>query len=246
MNIRKKLCANFNDRKGVTPTLLILHYTGTKTAQDAEDIFFNRKPGLGPVSAHYMVFEDGSITQYVEEDSRAWHAGKSYWQGEEDINAHSIGIEIVNPGHEHGYRPFPVAQMKAVVDLCKDIVARHNIAPENVLAHSDVAPVRKQDPGELFAWELLAMHNIGTWPKPLAEDFRNAAALAADPVALKDALVSYGYDARLDVTTLVTAFQRHFEPEAFRIQGAAGVPTENTAARLSALLRQRGLPIPAL
>jgi N-acetylmuramoyl-L-alanine amidase len=244
MNIHKNLCNNFNDRNGVRPGLLILHYTGTKDAQEAEDIFFNRFPNRPQVSAHYMVHEDGRIVQYVEESHRAWHAGKSWWRGEEDINAHSIGIEIVNPGHEHGYRAFPAAQMKAVADLCKAIIARHNIAAENVLAHSDIAPLRKQDPGELFAWEMLAQQGIGLWPRPLAEDFKSAARLAADPVALKDALVAYGYDPRLDLPVLVAAFQRHFEPEVFRTPGEAGVVTEQTAARLSALLRLKNAPRP--
>ncbi|MBU0800494.1 MAG: N-acetylmuramoyl-L-alanine amidase [Alphaproteobacteria bacterium] len=232
------LSPNFNDRdKNARPSLLILHYTGTRDAAHAEGFFMNAYPGKPPVSTHYMVDEDGTITKYVEEDKRAWHAGKSWWRGAEDINSHSIGIEIVNPGHEHGYRAFPAAQMKAVSDLARDIMARHNIPAENVLAHSDVAPLRKQDPGELFNWEILAGQGVGVWPRPLAEDFKNAAALAADPHRLKEALVAYGYDPRLDLPVLVTAFQRHYEPEAFNDTGAAGVPTEQTAARLSALLR---------
>lgn len=243
MNITRRLSPNFNDRLGgAKPTILILHYTGTRDAAHAEGFFLNLYPGRAPVSCHYMVDEDGSIIQYVDEDKRAWHAGKSWWRGEEDINTHSIGIEIVNPGHEHGYRLFPAAQMAVVAQLCRDIMARHNIAPENVIAHSDIAPIRKQDPGELFDWPSLAAQGIGVYPKPLSEDFKNAAAMAADPQAMKDALVSYGYDPRLDLKHLVTAFQRHFEPEAFADKDTVGQPTERTAARLKALLRMRQAP----
>lgn len=237
--MQHKPSPNFNERGGIKPALLILHYTDTATGVAAEDYFFNRVPGAGPVSAHYMVDEDGTVTCYVAEDKRAWHAGQSVWRGLDDINARSIGIEIVNPGHSNGYRAFPAAQMQAVAALCRAIMARHGIAPENVLAHSDIAPARKRDPGELFDWAGLAAQGVGVWPVPLAEDFKSAAALAADPARMKEALVSYGYDAQQDLPVLVTAFQRHFEPEAFVAPDAPGQATERTAARLQALLRMR-------
>lgn len=238
-----KQSPNFNDRSdGARAQLLILHYTGTRDAAHADGYFMNAYDGTPPVSTHYMVDEDGTVTLYVPEDKRAWHAGQSWWRGEQDINSLSIGIEIVNPGHEYGYRPFPAAQMRAVAALARAIMTRHDIAPENVLAHSDIAPARKQDPGELFDWQDLAGQGIGIWPRPLSVDFQNAAALVADPQKMKDALVAYGYDPRLDLKVLVTAFQRHFEPEIFAEGVQAGQATTRTAARLSALLRARRAP----
>lgn len=244
MNIKIKVSPNFNERQGgVTPRFLILHYTGTRDAENADGYFMNAHAGTPPVSAHYMVDEEGAITQYVPEEKRAWHAGKSYWRGEEDMNSLSIGIEIVNPGHEHGYRAFPAAQMKMVTDLARAIMARHGIAPENVLAHSDIAPARKEDPGELFDWEGLARQGIGVWPRPLAEDFSAAASLIADPDKLKQALVAYGYDPRVALKILVTAFQRHFEPEAFIAPEKPGSAGTRTAVRLAALLRARNVTL---
>lgn len=151
---------NFEERKnGVKPSMIIVHYTGMKTAQEALERLCSPE---SKVSAHYVVDEDGSIYQLVLEDKRAWHAGVSNWQGETDINSHSIGIELVNPGHEFGYRPFPDAQIEALIALCHDIRERHEI--EWVLGHEDVAPDRKQDPGELFPWSRLEQAGIGKLP----------------------------------------------------------------------------------
>lgn len=147
MKVEELPSPNHDDRKGVKPSLLILHYTGMETAQQALQRLTDPD---SKVSAHYTVDEDGSIYRHVEEDRRAWHAGFSFWQDETDINTHSIGIEIVNPGHDWGYRPFTGAQMKALTPLCKDIMNRWGIEPEFVLGHSDIAPARKQDPGEYF------------------------------------------------------------------------------------------------
>ena len=147
---------NFNERIGyVAPTMIVIHYTGMKTAQDALERLCDP---AAEVSAHYVIDEDGTLYQLVEEDKRAWHAGVSEWEGETDINSASIGIELVNPGHEFGYREFPPEQMEALSELCKDIMARHDIG--TVLGHSDVAPERKQDPGELFDWGWLAEQGI--------------------------------------------------------------------------------------
>ena len=144
---------NFTDRRGCDkPSLIILHYTGMKTAAEAIERLCDP---AAEVSAHYVVDEDGSILQLVEEDKRAWHAGVSQWGDITDVNSHSIGIEIVNPGHEWGYRPYPDVQITAVMDLVKGIMQRWDIKPEGVLGHSDVAPGRKQDPGELFPWDRL-------------------------------------------------------------------------------------------
>lgn len=143
---------NFNERIGyAAPNMIVLHYTGMKTAKDALERLCDP---AAEVSAHYVIDEDGTLYQLVDEEKRAWHAGVSKWDGETDINSASIGIELVNPGHEFGYRAFPAAQMEALAKLCKDIMTRHDI--QTVLGHSDIAPERKQDPGELFDWQWLA------------------------------------------------------------------------------------------
>jgi N-acetylmuramoyl-L-alanine amidase len=159
------------------------------------------------VSCHYLVAEDGQVLRMVPEDKRAWHAGLSYWRGIRNVNAASIGIEIVNPGHEYGYRPFPKEQMEALVPLVADIVRRHQIPPANVVGHSDVAPARKQDPGELFDWALLARHRLAVArpTKGLVDpNWTDAGFLLA--------LERYGYDVR-DGLAATVAFQRRFRPE---------------------------------
>jgi len=239
MKIIQRPSTHFEDRKnGAThPTFLILHYTETVGKQAADDYFLDHKPHPtgGKVSAHYMVDEDGSIYQYVDEDKRAYHAGLSYWGGIKDINSYSIGVEIVNPGHKYGYRAFPSVQMKVVAALCKDILARHEIPVHHVIAHSDVAPGRKIDPGELFGWQDLASQGIGLWPAPLKEDFEKA----VDEESVRAALNAYGYDPRADFKDVVTAFQRHFHQEMFVAPAQAGQVTPDTAARLYALLRMK-------
>jgi N-acetylmuramoyl-L-alanine amidase len=137
--------------------MVVLHYTGMQTGEEALDRLCDAE---AEVSAHYMIDEDGTVTALVPEDKRAWHAGRAYWRGITDVNSASIGIELVNPGHEWGYRPFSDAQMEALVPLLADIVRRHGIAPANVVGHSDVAPARKTDPGELFDWDLLARYRL--------------------------------------------------------------------------------------
>ena len=152
---------NFDSREGQEIDMLVLHYTGMKTAQEALDRLCDP---AAKVSAHYVVDEDGTVYRLVAEENRAWHAGVSSWRGASNVNQRSIGIEIVNPGHEFGYRAFPKAQMETVAALCKGILSRHAIAARNVVAHSDIAPVRKEDPGELFDWKGLAELGIGLWP----------------------------------------------------------------------------------
>ena len=153
---------NFDVRK-TSIDMLLVHYTGMKTAEDSLARLCDGA-GDNRVSAHYLIEEDGRIHRLVQEEDRAWHAGVSYWAGERDINSRSIGIELQNPGWEYDYHAFPEPQMKAFLDLAKDIVARHHISPFRVLGHSDVAPTRKQDPGELFDWRRLAEAGIGLWP----------------------------------------------------------------------------------
>ena len=152
-------------RRRASPSILLLHYTGVETAAKAIDWLTRAE---SKVSCHYAIDEAGCITQMVAEDMRAWHAGEAVWAGESDINSASIGIEIHNPGHEMGYPDFPEAQLAAVEALCRDIIARHGIRPERVLAHSDVAPTRKKDPGEKFPWARLARAGIGHWVEPAA------------------------------------------------------------------------------
>jgi N-acetylmuramoyl-L-alanine amidase len=195
------------DARNAAVDILLLHYTGMKTAQDALDRLRDLK---AQVSAHYVIDEDGTTYRLVAEEMRAWHAGTAYWAGARDINARSIGIEIVNPGHEFGYRPFPAAQMRAVIALAQDIVARHRIARSRVLGHSDVAPLRKEDPGELFDWALLAREGIGLWPEPKPCGWSDAEFLQQ--------LGHYGYDlegagdADKARRAAIVAFARHFRP----------------------------------
>ena len=193
--------------------MLLLHYTGMNSAATACELLCSPESG---VSCHYLIDEDGTITQMVGEDERAWHAGVSSWQGETDTNSRSIGIEIHNPGHNIGYRDFPAVQMQSVVALCRDILSRHAIAPQNVLAHSDVAPGRKLDPGERFDWPLLFREGIGHWVPPAEADDRR---LTGDELAAFQRLLqTYGYGIRVtgeqdEETRKVTdAFQRHFRP----------------------------------
>lgn len=214
------------DERGGPVDMLILHYTGMQTAQDAVDRL--RDP-VAQVSSHYVVDEDGTVLRLVAEDKRAWHAGVSHWRGHSTLNARSIGIEIVNPGHEWGYRPFPALQMAAVCDLCLAILRRHGIPAHNVVAHSDVAPDRKEDPGELFDWAGLAENGVGLWPLGVPDlgthdVIRDAASLRIVRAALAE--IGYrvapegGFDPAL--ATVVRAFQRHWRPEAVTGQVDAG------------------------
>lgn len=215
--------------EGVGVELLILHYTGMPTAESALSRLCEP---AAQVSAHYTVDEDGTVYAHVPEDRRAWHAGLSSWRGRADVNSRSIGIEIVNPGHEFGYRPFPAAQMAAVADLCLDIMGRHGIAPADVLGHSDIAPARKEDPGELFDWPGLAARGIGLWPQPApADDLADDSAESAEDVAAL--LGRYGYDSA--ESRVLLSFQRHFHPERL-----TGEPDPETLRRLRALLRMTG------
>ena len=217
--------------------MLILHYTGLETVQ--RSIFVLADPACG-VSCHYVIDEAGGIVQMVPEVLRAWHAGISSWAGETDINSCSIGIEIQNPGHDNGLSRLSRAQMKSVVALAKDIVERNGIAVERVLAHSDVAPQRKSDPGEKFDWSALARVGVGRWiePEPLA----TGAPLAGpgDAVAVvgeaQRLLARYGYDCPQsglldkETTKVLIAFQRHFRPA--RVDGLIDISTFETLKRL--------------
>jgi N-acetylmuramoyl-L-alanine amidase len=185
--------------------MLVLHYTGMRSAAAALDRLCDQ---AARVSSHYVVDEDGTVWRLVPEERRAWHAGVSYWAGERDLNALSIGVEIVNPGHEWGYRPFPELQMAAVETLCRDILARRAIPADRIVGHSDIAPDRKMDPGELFDWPRLARAGIGIWPPcGAADEPANDAAQA--PAGL--AAIGYDVTARGGKPAII-AFQRRFHP----------------------------------
>lgn len=258
---------NFGDRRGrwaeVGPDLLLLHYTGMPAGRGldaAERAIRWLTTPVSQVSAHYVVAEDGTITQLVAEGSRAWHAGRSSWAGEEDVNSASIGIEIAHPGHwwdlaavpdrdpqampeiHPGYGDFAQVQIDAVIALCRDILARHRIPADRVLAHSDVAPGRKRDPGEKFPWDRLAAAGVGLWVEPVAIDAQAGRTLRpgerSPPVAaLQVMLANHGWgvavsgvydDATRDV---VEAFQRHFRPAL--VDGIADASTLATLRRVS-------------
>lgn len=223
---------------GERPDLLILHYTGMATAEAA--LARLRDPSA-EVSAHYFVFEDGRIVQMVAEAERAWHAGRAAWAGIRDVNSRSIGIEIAHPGHAGGLPPYPEAQVQAAIALARDILARNPIPAAGVLAHSDVAPDRKEDPGEIFPWARLAAAGIGHWtaPAPIRDGRFFAMGDAGEPVeALQAMFALYGYDlpvtGRFDEGTraVVTAFQRHFRPA--RVDGVADASTITTLRDLIA------------
>ena len=235
--IEERQSPNFNGRpEPLRIDILVLHYTGMATTAAAVDLLCD--PGA-KVSSHYVVDERGGILRLVPEEMRAWHAGVSAWAGEGDINGHSIGIEIANGGHDFGCPPYPEVQMEAVEALCRDIVGRHQIPKRNIVAHSDIAPERKSDPGEWFDWARLARAGVGQWvePEPIVEGPSLMPGDRGDTVAeLQFRLASYGYglevlgvyDAKTEA--VVRAFQRHFRPA--RIDGVADVSTVATLNRL--------------
>ena len=229
---------NHEPRRGGAPDMLLLHYTGM---DDTAAALARLCDADSKVSAHYLVFEDGRIVQMVAEGARAWHAGAAGWRHDTDINSRSIGVEIANPGHDFGMPDFPPAQIDAVIALGRDIVARRRIPADRVLAHSDVAPTRKNDPGEKFPWRRLAEAGIGLWvaPAPIADGPYLATGDCGARVSELQALLGdYGYplamSGRYDPATAATvaAFQRHFRPA--RVDGVADPSTVDTLRRLIA------------
>ena len=217
---------NFDERPQATPIdILLLHYTGMPTGAAAVARLCDPD---AKVSAHYTVDEDGTVYAHVPEERRAWHAGVSWWAGERNVNARSIGIEIVNPGHEFGYRSFPDIQIEAVIELSRDIVHRRKIPAARVLGHSDVAPARKMDPGELFPWGKLALAGVGLWPQTRKH---------ALSVSFEAGLRAFGYglppDMDVHLSVVIESFQRHFRPA--KINGRADPECESI---LAALLRE--------
>ena len=223
--------------------MLILHYTGMASAAAALDRLCDPE---AKVSAHYLIDEDGAVYHLVDEARRAWHAGLSRWRGRDDINAVSIGIEMVNPGHEIGYRAYPEAQMAAVIELCRDITARHPIPARHVLGHSDVACARRADPGEYFDWSRLAAEGVGLWPEVAVVTGEMGLALRLGDVGtalydIRRALAEFGYGVAAEgafdtpLEQAVIAFQRHYRPRRFD-----GVVDPETAQRLFQILALAG------
>ncbi len=218
--------------------MLLLHYTGMETAADALRRLTDPE---AKVSAHYVIDEDGTVIRMVEESRRAWHAGEAAWGGETDINSCSIGIELVNPGHEFGYRPYTEPQMTELEILAARLVSRYEIPPGRVLGHSDVAPTRKADPGELFDWERLAKAGVGIWPSEINDRAQwtelNLGDKGAGVAKLQADLSRFGYQVDVSgsyggpTTVAVSAFQRHYRPG--KIDGIAD---HNTRATLAAVL----------
>jgi N-acetylmuramoyl-L-alanine amidase len=207
---------NQDGRGFAVADMLVLHYTGMASAQAALSRLCDP---AAKVSSHYTIDEDGTVYAHVPESARAWHAGLSFWAGTRNVNGCSIGIELVNPGHEFGYRAFAGPQIAALTELAHGIVKRHAIPASRVLGHSDVAPARKQDPGELFPWAELARDGIGLWPKP---------AVTTAPTA---DLTRFGYDPDVTNEERISAFQRHFRP-----RQVSGVWDVESAGLLAGLL----------
>ncbi len=232
-----RVSPNFGPRRdGQRPDMIVLHYTGMATGPAAEAWLCNP---ASEVSSHYLVHEDGRIVQMVRESDRAWHAGQSAWLGETDVNSRSVGVEIVNPGHVLGYRNFPGRQIEAVIGLCRGIGSRHAIRPERILAHSDVAPGRKIDPGERFPWRELAGSGVGHYVAPAragGTPVLRPGDSGAAVEELQSMLSLYGYAVQITgvyddcTSTVVKAFQLHFRPR--RVDGLADRSTVVTLRHL--------------
>lgn len=235
MRIRQLASPNFDSRNGWVVDTLVLHYTDTRDLAEALSYLMNPQ---AQVSSHYVVDVNGDVLQLVDESQRAWHAGKSFWRGWTNLNQRSIGIEIVNAGHRYGPNPFPRAQMEAVAQLCQAILARHAIEPRNVVAHSDIAPARKQDPGELFDWKFLASQGVGLWPENSKgrgargeKEKQKVSSTHHSPLTTHHDLADYGYDIT-DEFAAIAAFQRRY-----RAQKIDGKWDAQCAALLAALLQ---------
>ena len=220
---------------GAPIDMLVLHYTGMKTAEEA---LARLTDAQARVSAHYTIDRDGTVYAHVPEEQRAWHAGVSYWAGETNVNARSIGIELVNPGHEFGYIPFAEQQIAALIDLSEGIFKRYAIPPARVVAHSDIAPARKEDPGELFPWKQVAEFSIGIWPNSAGQGLSRRSSKGAkvdgeNNLTANLSRFGYGVPPHADVPLekVIAAFQRHFRPSCID-----GIADAECAALLESLL----------
>jgi len=228
---------NFDKRpKGVEPSIIVIHYTGMGSALEALEALCDP---VSKVSAHYFIDEDGSVLDLVKEEKRAWHAGMAFWRGSTDVNSRSIGIELVNPGHEFGYRAFTEAQMKVLIDLCAALMKKYKIPAYNIVGHSDVSPERKTDPGELFDWKKLALNGVGLWPNPTAEEVAEAEEMVKNEYAFQHTLYDYGYNPLAAYIDVVRAFHRHFYPEKFEEDFPDDVDSQSVAKLLSLINQSR-------
>jgi len=236
VKVEKKPSLNFDDR-ALPISMLVLHYTGMESGDAALERM--RDPNA-KVSAHYMIEEDGGIFQLVDDEKRAWHAGVSFWNGESDINSSSIGVEIVNSGHEYGLPEFPDNQIEAVMSLSSELIEKHDILNTNVVGHSDIAPGRKQDPGEKFPWKKLAQNGIGYWPEGIGDDMRvlfDDGARDRGVSVIQRGLAYIGYsievNGELDQNTRVVlvALQRRYRPN--KIDGLIDVQTLEIITKLA-------------
>lgn len=231
LNIVERPSPNHDARAEGPVDILVMHYTGMKTAEEALARLCDPE---AKVSSHYTIDRDGTVYRHVAEERRARHAGVSYWAGVRDVNSRSIGIEIVNPGHEFGYIPFAEPQIAALIDLSRGILARHpTISPSRVVGHSDVAPNRKQDPGELFPWDRLAESGIGVWPSNLPP--RSGSRELGETETFAENLRRFGYGVPPEVdwplADVIAAFQRRFRPSCIN-----GIPDAECEALLARLL----------
>jgi N-acetylmuramoyl-L-alanine amidase len=244
-NIKWCPSPNFDERgEGVTIDMLVLHYTGMESGRAALDRLTAKN---SQVSAHYFIEQNGTVSQLVADENRAWHAGVSAWKGNSNINARSIGIEIVNPGHEFGYTKFPEQQMSSVIELSKKIVGKYNILPTHVVGHSDIAPSRKEDPGELFSWDKLAAAGVGVWFDDECQLQKTRQPLRPgnkgdEVLNLQKMLIEIGYSVNLtgqfddDLKVVVRAFQRHWRPSLID-----GVADSETLSAVEAVFNKFGL-----
>ncbi|MBI2239724.1 MAG: N-acetylmuramoyl-L-alanine amidase [Magnetospirillum gryphiswaldense] len=222
---------NHDQRRADAIDMLVIHYTGMQSAEAALDRLCDP---AAKVSAHYLIDEDGTVYSLVHDARRAWHAGVGAWRGQTDVNSRSIGIELVNPGHEFGYRPFPDAQIDSLIELAQLLLIRHPIPARNVVGHSDVAPTRKTDPGELFPWLRLKSYGIGLWP------FSGEEKLDCLPQESLRRLAQIGYDIS-DPVAAMMAFQRRFRPSL--INGGNDVETAGRIERLLGAMRPGSAPV---
>jgi len=214
MHILSRPSPNFDERSITVPRLLVFHYTDMRTAKEALDRLTDPE---SKVSAHYLIDEDGTIYRLVEDNKRAWHAGVSGWRGQANLNDESIGIELANPGHQYGYHLFPETQIKALIGLSKHLIEKYTIMPENIVGHSDIAPLRKKDPGELFPWQYLATQGIGLWPTNETMHTSSHCFLSQADIVYLLQEIGYPIPSKTvtneHFATLVRAFQRRFAPQ---------------------------------
>ena len=238
---QKWVSPNYNEREAMGggaahPSMIILHYTGMETGRAALERLCDPE---SKVSAHYVIEESGAIHQLVDDEKRAWHAGVASWEGLSDINSASIGIEIVNGGHDFNLPAFPDKQIKALEGLLEKLIQKYSVSADKILGHSDVAPGRKIDPGEKFPWARLAQNGYGLWPAPQEMDFQAAQDLILEQGSVLELLGGFGYDTRVEFFVLIQEFHRHFYPEKFKDAARASEPDVATIAKLLSLIRQK-------